>query len=118
MALTAYKNSPLSTTDVISYELTPFSRRTIRVALKQDVQPGSVITSAGALVGPGATSAYVVLEYAKQSTDAVYVLVAGTNVWLKRFALQCNDVDRAVELLSADPAVRFSDTALDGLPTT
>lgn len=118
MALTAYKNSPLSTTDVISYELTPFSRKTIRVALKQDAQPGTVVTSSGALVGAGATSAYVVLEYASQSADAVPVLVAGTNVWLKRFALKCNDVDKAVELLSVDPAVRFSDTALDGLPTT
>jgi len=112
----AYPNSPLSVKDVVSHEIIAFSRRTISVALKQDVQPGSVITSTGSLVGPGATSAYVVLEYAKQSTDAVPVLVAGTNVWLKKFALQCNDVDKAVELLSADPAVRFSDAAT--LPTT
>ncbi|MBZ7458994.1 hypothetical protein FMJ29_08435 [Klebsiella michiganensis] len=112
----AYPNTPLSIKDVVSHEITAFSRRVINVALKQDVQPGSVITAAGALVGPGATSAYVVLEYAKQSADAVPVLVAGTNVWLKKFALQCTDVDRAVELLSADPAVRFSDAAT--LPTT
>ncbi|XXN65130.1 hypothetical protein ACRQ84_06180 [Enterobacter ludwigii] len=112
----AYSNTPLTIKDVVSHEITAFSRRTINVALKQDCVPGTVITAAGALVGPGATSAYVVLEYAKQSTDAVNVMVAGTNVWLKRFALQCNDVDKAVELLSADPAVRFSDAAT--LPTT
>lgn len=112
----AYSNTPLTIKDVVSHEITAFSRRTINVALKQDVQPGSVITAAGALVGPGATSAYVVLEYAQQSASAVPVLVAGTNVWLKRSALQCNDVDKAVELLSADPAVRFSDAAT--LPTT
>lgn len=112
----AYPNSPLTIKDVVSHEIAAFSRRVINVVLKQDVQPGSVITSTGALVGPGATSAYVVLEYARQSTDAIPVLVAGTNVWLKRFALQCNDVDKAVELLSADPAVRFSHAT--DLPTT
>lgn len=112
----AYTNSPLTIKDVVSHELSDFSRRVINVALKQDVQQGTVITNSGALVGPGATSAYVVLEYASQSADTVPVLVAGTNVWLKKFALQCIDVDKAVELLSADPAVRFSDAAT--LPTT
>ncbi|HBQ5307964.1 TPA: hypothetical protein ACYUQH_002599 [Klebsiella pneumoniae] len=116
MALNAFTNSPLTIKDVVSHEITPFSRRVINVALKQRVQPGSVITSTGELVGSGATSAYVVLEYASASSTAVPVLVAGTNVWLKKFALQCNDVDKAVELLSADPAVRFSDAAT--LPTT
>ncbi|MDJ0035168.1 hypothetical protein QM637_04845 [Pantoea allii] len=112
----AYPNSPLTIKDVVSHEIIAFSRRIINVALKQDVQPGNVITAAGALVGPGATSAYVVLEYAKQSADASPILVAGTNVWLKKFALTCDDVDKAVELLSADPAVRISDTST--LPTT
>jgi len=105
MALTSYQNSPLSLKDVVSHEITAFSRRVINVALKQDVQPGSVITNSGELVGADSTSAYIVLEYASQSADAVPVLVAGTNVWIKRFALQCNNVDKAVELLSADPAI-------------
>lgn len=117
MALIKYESQPYSITDVISHELTGFSRKVITVNLAQDVEPGSVIDNAGAIVTSASTSANVVLEY-KEAGNAVHVLCAATNVWLKKFSLKCDDVEKAVELLSADPAVRFSDADVNGLPTT
>lgn len=110
MALTAFTNKPLSIKDVVSHELSDFSRKVVTVNLASDVVPGTVIDNSGAVVTSSSTSANVVLEY-KEAGNAVPVLCAATNVWLKHFALKCDDVEKAVELLSADPAVRFSDAA-------
>lgn len=118
MALTRFDQEPYSICDVVSHEIIPFSRKVLSVTLAQDVQPGSVIDNSGAIVTSASTSANVVLEYKKASETAVPVLCAATNVWIKKFSLICDDVEKAVELLSADPAVRFSDANFDGLPTT
>lgn len=117
MALIKFESQPYSPTDVISHELTGFSRKVITVNLAHEVEPGSVIDNAGATVNSASTSANVVLEY-KKAGNSVPVLCAATNIWLKKFSLKCDDVEKAVELLSADPAVRFSDADVNGLPTT
>ncbi|EXU73881.1 hypothetical protein [Erwinia mallotivora] len=112
MALVGVKNNPYNITDVVSHEIIPFSRKVLKTALAQDVVPGSVIDESGALVTGDSNQAFVVLEYVKASSEQVSVLVGGTNIWYKKFALQAADkagVDKAVLLLLQNPAVRFSD---------
>lgn len=118
--LTSVKNTPYSITDVVSHELIPFSRKVLKTALAQDVFPGDVIDAAGNLVTGISTQAFVVLEYAQASTEQVSVLVGGTNIWYKKFALKAANqagVDKAVQILSQDNAVRFSDVP-DFIQTT
>lgn len=120
MALVGVKNTPLSITDVVSHEIIQFSRKVLKTALAQDVVPGSVIDATGNLVTDSSTQAFVVLEYAQATTEQVSVLVGGTNIWYKKFALKAANqagVDKAVQILSQDPAVRFSD-APDFIQTT
>jgi len=110
--LTSVKNTPYNITDVVSHEIIPFSRKVLKTALAQNVQPGDLIDATGNLVTGSSTQAFVVLEYAQASTEQVSVLVGGTNIWYKKFALKAANqagVDKAVQLLSQDPAVRFSD---------
>lgn len=117
MALTAYASSSLTIKDVISHEHSDFSRRVINVALKQNVSPGDCIDSTGALVSSSSTDAFVMLEYASASSTASPVLVHGTQVYLKRFALKCDNVEKAIQLITQDPAVRLSGEASQ-IPTT
>lgn len=120
MALTLTPNFPLSVKDVVSQEIIPFSRKVITILPVQDIIPGDVIDgSTGELVNSSSASAFVALEYKKAQGSPVALLVGGSNLWYKKFNLRAVDIDKAVELLSTDPTVRFSDANnIDGLPTT
>ncbi|HDK7017162.1 TPA: hypothetical protein M4161_004480 [Klebsiella pneumoniae] len=107
----------LTITDVVSHEHSDFSRRVINVPLQQDVSPGDCIDSTGALVSSSSTNAFVMLEYAKASSTAVPLLVHGTQLYLKRFALKCDDVEKAIQLITQDPAVRLTGE-VSQIPTT
>ncbi|WP_238081687.1 hypothetical protein [Pseudescherichia vulneris] len=108
MTLSKFNQEYLSTTDVLSNELDMYSRRTKRFPVLPACVPGTVVDDNGVIVGADSTSANVVLEYKDASTTPVFALVANTNVHIKAFALVCDDVDHAIELLSQDPAVFFS----------
>lgn len=115
MPIQSYDSDLLSIKDVVSSELVPFSRSTVKVTPAVNLVPGSVIDSSGALVSSASTSAFVSLEYASSGVET-NLLIAGTNVFLKAFSLVADDLDKAKSLLSADKTVRFSDYA--ELPTT
>ncbi|VVJ26793.1 Uncharacterised protein [Klebsiella quasipneumoniae] len=116
MALIKFPQPNLSVCDVLSRELNGYSRKVKVFPKIPDCVPGTVIDDSGEIVGSASTSANVVLEYKDADTTPVAVLVANTNIHIKDFSLFCDDVAKAKELLSADPAVYFS-TGND-LPTT
>ncbi|MGQ4620362.1 hypothetical protein [Raoultella ornithinolytica] len=116
MALIKFKQPNLSVCDVLSRELNGYSRKAKVFPKIPDCVPGTVIDDNGDIVDSTSTTANVVLEYKDADTTAVAVLVANTNIHIKDFSLICDDVAKAKELLSTDPAVYFS-TGND-LPTT
>ena len=101
---------------ILSRELNGYSRKVKVFPKIPDCVPGTVIDDSGEIVGSASTSANVVLEYKDADTTPVAVLVANTNIHIKDFSLVCDDVAKAKELLSADPAVYFSTGK--SLPTT
>lgn len=108
MALTKFNQQFLSTTDVLSNELDMYSRRTKSFPVLPACVPGTVVDDNGVIVGADSTSANIILEYKNASTTPVSTLVANTNVHIKAFALVCDDVEHAIELLRQDPTVFFS----------
>ncbi|HBQ5892749.1 TPA: hypothetical protein L7606_004884 [Klebsiella variicola subsp. variicola] len=108
MALIKFPQPNLSVCDVLSRELNGYSRKVKVFPKIPDCVPGTVIDDSGEIVGSASTSANVVLEYKDADTTPVAVLVANTNIHIKDFSLVCDDVAKARELLSADPAVYFS----------
>ncbi|MBW9467655.1 hypothetical protein [Enterobacter roggenkampii] len=116
MALSKFFQKNKSICDVLSRELDGYSRKVKVFPKIPACEPGTVIDDAGVIVGSTSNSANVVLECKDADTSSVAVLVANTNIHIKEFSLKCDDVEKAMELLSADPAIYFS-IGYD-LPTT